>query len=146
FLYVTGGYTGAVDFASGPGAAILSSPGTASEFMEKLDGQGGFVWATNLGGGASVGWVDSALNVFTAPHAPGFYPSSTVISEWTQTSVSGRVWLDANGDGIQGGNESGVAGVAVHLFDAVDGNAGNGNDVLLATQVTDANGAYQFTG
>lgn len=51
-----------------------------------------------------------------------------------------RVWYDVNKDGIQDGNptEPGVPGVTVELLDE-DGN-------VIATQVTNAQGYYQFTG
>jgi protocatechuate 3,4-dioxygenase beta subunit len=67
-------------------------------------------------------------------------------------SVGNRVWLD-NGtgggtanDGIQNGNEPGVSGVTVALWSTgPDGIAGNGDDLLVGTQLTDANGNYLFT-
>ncbi len=46
------------------------------------------------------------------------------------------VWLDLDEDGIQDAGEPGVEGVTVNLYD--DGG------VLVATTVTDANGAYGF--
>jgi hypothetical protein len=48
------------------------------------------------------------------------------------------VFFDANRNGLQDGGEAGVAGVAVELIDA------NGN--VVATTVTDPNGAYLFEG
>ncbi|MEM1181715.1 MAG: SdrD B-like domain-containing protein [Acidobacteriota bacterium] len=57
------------------------------------------------------------------------------------------VWLDANGDGQQGGAENGIGGVTVRLFDpGADNTIGGGDDVLLQTTVTDANGLYLFDG
>jgi len=52
-------------------------------------------------------------------------------------AIGDRVWLDANGDGIQQSNESGVRGVKVTLFDE----AGK----AIATDVTDAYGLYLFS-
>jgi uncharacterized repeat protein (TIGR01451 family) len=51
-------------------------------------------------------------------------------------SLGNYVWHDLNGDGIQDGNEPGIPGVAVALYNA------NGN--LVDTQLTDANGFYLF--
>jgi SdrD B-like domain len=49
------------------------------------------------------------------------------------------VWQDRNLDGVQDVGEPGLAGVTVELRSAVDTS-------LLATTLTDANGAYSFTG
>ena len=62
-------------------------------------------------------------------------------------AVGDRVWLDANGDGIQSPSEQGLSGVTVELYSAgPDGIAGNGDDVLVGTDVTDVNGNYLFDG
>ena len=53
-------------------------------------------------------------------------------------AIGDRVWNDVNGDGVQDGGEAGLAGVTVELRDA--------SDAVIATQVTDANGIYNFTG
>lgn len=50
--------------------------------------------------------------------------------------VGDRVWLDADGDGIQDGSEGGVAGVSVRLFALGGGEA--------ASEVTDGDGRYSF--
>jgi protocatechuate 3,4-dioxygenase beta subunit len=52
--------------------------------------------------------------------------------------VGNRVWLDANGNGVQDPGEAPIAGVTVRLY------APNGTTVL-ATAVTDANGQYAFS-
>ena len=51
--------------------------------------------------------------------------------------VGDYVWLDANADGLQGSDETGVAGVTVRLF-TEDGR-------LIGEAKTDAQGAYGFT-
>lgn len=67
-----------------------------------------------------------------------------IFSEPATNSIGNRVWFDngAGGgtanDGVQNGNEPGVSGVTVTLYD----NGGN----PVATTVTDANGNYIFTG
>jgi protocatechuate 3,4-dioxygenase beta subunit len=50
-----------------------------------------------------------------------------------------RLWLDENSNGVQDAGEAGIANVRVELYDAT-------GTALLATTVTDANGAYLFTG
>lgn len=53
-----------------------------------------------------------------------------------QSIVSGKVWMDSNGDGILDNGESGLQGITVN-FDDADG-------ATLQTTTTDANGNYQF--
>jgi len=52
-------------------------------------------------------------------------------------SVGDRVWLDANGNGLQDSSESGVANVGVTLYDAVSGQP-------LVITTTDGAGNYLF--
>jgi hypothetical protein len=66
----------------------------------------------------------------------GFYPLA---------SLGDRVWLDTNKDGVQDAGENGVPGVTVQLYQpGADGQAGTGDDVLVATTTTGASGDYQF--
>ncbi len=59
--------------------------------------------------------------------------------------VGDLVWSDQNGNGVQDVDESGVAGVEVALYHVgADGLAGTGDDVLIATQITDSDGFYEF--
>ncbi|MBK9462530.1 MAG: carboxypeptidase regulatory-like domain-containing protein [Sphingobacteriales bacterium] len=53
-------------------------------------------------------------------------------------SLGNYVWLDMDGDGQQDGNEPGVSGVTVQLYNAV-------TNTLTGTTTTDASGAYLFT-
>lgn len=55
------------------------------------------------------------------------------------SSVGDRVWQDRNQDGVQDVGEPGLAGVTVELRSGVDTS-------LLATTVTDGDGAYGFDG
>ena len=52
--------------------------------------------------------------------------------------MSGRVWSDEDGDGIDT-SEPGLAGVSLELIDTVTG-------LVVATEVTDATGMYSFGG
>jgi len=56
----------------------------------------------------------------------------------TQSSVTvgGRVWLDNNGDGIQGAGEPGIASVGIVLFDTTG--------TLIGSRFTDKAGIYRF--
>ena len=75
-VYVTGNFSGTADFDPGPSTYTLAA--SASDiFVVKLDANGNFVWARNMGGaGSEYGYsiaVDASSNVYTT----GFY-SSTV--------------------------------------------------------------------
>lgn len=87
--------------------------------------------------------LDSDVNTttFKTPNidiTPGVVDNS-VDAGFRATGVGDYVWLDANEDGLQAGNENGVPGISVAI--RIDG---QGTD--LATTTTDANGAYSFTG
>ncbi|MBI9070067.1 MAG: choice-of-anchor A family protein [Melioribacteraceae bacterium] len=53
------------------------------------------------------------------------------------SSLGDYIWLDADKDGLQGTNETGVSHVLVELF--------NDENVKLSEQYTDGNGKYLFT-
>lgn len=52
-------------------------------------------------------------------------------------AISGRVWNDADGDGVPDGGEAGLVGVTVRLFDPALG-------LVVATTTTGTGGTYQF--
>ncbi len=61
------------------------------------------------------------------------------------TAIGDRVVNDLDGDGIQDAEDEGLAGVTVQLWDpGGNGVSGGGDDVLVASAVTDADGAYAF--
>jgi hypothetical protein len=51
--------------------------------------------------------------------------------------IGNRVWNDADGDGIQDANETGLAGVEIELVD--------GGGTVIGTVTTNASGSYYFT-
>ena len=58
-------------------------------------------------------------------------------------SIGDRLWIDADGDGVQDAGEAGLSGVTVQLFS--DPNNDGIYDVPVgATQTTDADGSYVF--
>ncbi len=61
---------------------------------------------------------------------------TTTTASPTLSSISDKVWVDVDADGIQDGGEPGLANVTVRLL--------NASDAVLATTVTDANGLYTF--
>ncbi|MAX24446.1 MAG: hypothetical protein CMJ19_08070 [Phycisphaeraceae bacterium] len=54
-------------------------------------------------------------------------------------SLSGKVWDDANYDGLQGESEVGISDVLVELYDVASGS-------LIQTTTTSSEGLYQFNG
>ena len=65
------------------------------------------------------------------------FDDAVVIVPLQTATIGDRVWIDADGDGIQDANEVGLHGVTVTLKDA--------NGSVVATQTTDGNGNYLFT-
>ena len=60
-------------------------------------------------------------------------------------TIGDRVWLDADGDGIQDVGETGLSGVGVDLYLDDDGTPGPSlGDTLVSSTTTDANGNYLF--
>ena len=67
-VHTTGRFEGEVDFDPGSSAFNLTSSGGSDLFVSKLDSNGNFVWAKNMGGGRSTGRgisVDGSGNVPT---------------------------------------------------------------------------------
>jgi large repetitive protein len=86
-VYTTGYFQGTVDFDSGTGTFNLTSAGSGDIFVEKLDVNGNFVWAKNMGGtGSDEGYsitVDASGNVYTMGRFEGtvdFDPGSGTFS------------------------------------------------------------------
>jgi len=68
-VYATGSFVGTVDFDPGPGTFNLTSAGADDIFVTKLDANGNFIWAKQMGGGSfdygtSI-CVDDLGNVYT---------------------------------------------------------------------------------
>ena len=52
-IYTTGSFNNIVDFDPGAGVANLTSNGNTDVFITKLDSNGNFIWAKNMGGASS---------------------------------------------------------------------------------------------
>ena len=68
-VYITGEFSGTVDFDPGTGAENLTSNGGSNIFVLKLDANGNYIWAKNIGGanGQGIGdiVVDASGNIYT---------------------------------------------------------------------------------
>jgi len=67
----------------------------------------------------------------------GIYPAGHV-------TIGDTVWYDDNFDGIQDGNEQGVVGVTVNLFDSAGNSVTDMNGDPVGPTTTDSNGNYLF--
>ncbi len=86
-MYITGYFTGTVDFDPGAGTANVASSGSSDVFVCKLDATGAYVWAVKMGGAsADQGYgiaVDGSGNVYTT----GYFSSSTAYFDPASTST-----------------------------------------------------------
>lgn len=83
---------------------------------------------------------ENTLQIGFDPGGPGEYRVMMyfdLAASAASAAVGDRVWEDRNGDGIQNGDEIGVPGVTVNLFDCFD--------TPVATAITDADGLYFFS-
>ncbi|NHI16081.1 SdrD B-like domain-containing protein [Microbacterium excoecariae] len=83
---------------------------------------------------------DDATVTISEPSASEIPAAQTVVVEnvYAAVSVGDYVWIDADGDGMQGEGEAPLGGVAVELRDA--------EGAPVAATETDENGFYAFTG
>ncbi len=118
-----GGAGSDVLFGGGGDDSMFGGALTASGVATPLEQDG--VDFMDGGAGDDVGYADDAFA------AIGVRPSGL--------TVSGRVWSDTNGDGIQDSGERGMAGVTVQIY--------NGTTFVLEDAVTTgAVGDYSFIG
>ena len=74
--------------------------------------------------------------------------SKSISTNAATFSLGNRIWLDSDNDGTVNGAEVGSAGVIVQVITGAgsDGVFGTADDVVGASQLTDANGYYRFDG
>ena len=86
------------------------------------------------------GWetVDPASGCHKITFGPAYSMNIDFINRKCNGSISDYVWLDADQDGIQDGDESGIAGVTVNLY------RHESDGALFDTNVTDGTGFYIF--
>lgn len=74
-VYVTGSFSGTVDFDPGPGAALLSAAAGTDAFVAKYDNAGNYVWAVSFAeSGNSTGMalsIDANTNVYATGNFSG---------------------------------------------------------------------------
>jgi len=99
----------------------LTTPNSGNDDLDSDAGQNGQTHTITVSGGEHDPTLDA-----------GFVPSQDELN-----SLGDYVWEDADGDGIQDPNESGVNGVTVTLYDATTGQP-------VGSTTTDPNGYYLF--
>lgn len=111
-----------------------------------------FITSANAGGATTNNSDAGASGVTPVYSLTGSQTNLTVdagLIRRTETgtaSLGNKVFYDINSNGIQDAGETGVAGVTVTLrTPGADGIAGNGDDVTVATLVTNSLGEYLFT-
>ncbi len=88
--------------------------------------------------------VLSGGEIRTADFGYDWSPSSDVFGNAGTGAIGDRVWVDANGDGVQDPGEPGLGGVTLRLVGlGADGIAGTADDTTNTT-VTAADGGYYF--
>lgn len=104
-VYTTGEFNGTADFDPGAGTTNLTSSGNVDVFIQKLDANGNFQWATNIGGvnpdrGFGI-TTDATGNVYTTGLFVGtvdFDPGAGALN-LTSTQLDAFIQkLDANGN------------------------------------------------
>ncbi len=114
-VYVTGNFSGTVDFDPGPSSYTLT--GSAAEvFVLKLDASGNFVWAKGMGGsGSEYGYaiaLDASANVYTTGFfnaTPDFDPGPATYTIASKGSLDVFVSkLDVNGNFVWAKNLGGT--------------------------------------
>jgi len=105
-VYTTGVFYGTVDFDPGAGVSNLTSNGLSDIFIQKLDANGNFLWAKQIGGlGGDLGYsitVDASGHVYTTGYFKGAVDFNPGASVYNLTSNGYQdifiQKLDANGD------------------------------------------------
>jgi hypothetical protein len=165
-VYITGEFMGTSDFDPGTSVYELTASCSNDIFIQKLNPQGGFIWAKKSGGGGNDNprdiAVDIAFNVYNTGKFQerakfdnieligglSFFTSYVQkLSETTTNlyslSLGSKVWSDVNSNGLDD-NEPGLAGVTVYLYEDEDNN-NEPENCAIAITTTDAEGHYQFS-
>jgi hypothetical protein len=96
--------------------------------------------ATGVGAALNSDGAVSDVVTLTA----GEFNSTIDSGFYKYASLGDFVWLDKNANGVQDTGEQGISGVTVKLL--ADTDHDGAIDDLVATQITDSNGLYKFSG
>ena len=161
-VYITGVFNGIADFDPGVGTSTITSIGASDIFVIKLDANGNFVWAKQIGGTSSDNSRALALDVNNNVYITGWFSNTVDFDPGVGTNSltsSGLtdifVWkLDASGNYVwakqMGGTSTGDQGNAIKVDPSgnvyttgsysttADFNPGAGTYTLTSQGATDA--------
>ena len=103
--------------------------------------------STTPGGTVDVETCVSSVEHLTADFGYNWAPTADTDgpAAGTQGAIGDRIWIDADGDGVQDAGEAGVPGVEMELLGpGADGVFGTADDAVLSTTTTDEHGNYIF--
>jgi hypothetical protein len=127
--YITGYFSGTVDFDPGAGTANLTSAGNVDVFILKLDEDGAYVWAKNVGGADNDTGISITVDSIGNSYITGYFNGTADFDPG-----AGTVELTSAGDGsafILKLNSSGEYVWAKNVG-GTDGNSGiQGRSILL---------------
>jgi len=72
-IYTTGFFSGEADFDPGAGVQNLTSAGGSDIFIQKLDSEGNFLWAKQIGGSDSDGGISITTNLNNNVYTTGYF-------------------------------------------------------------------------
>ena len=128
-VYLTGNYSGTVDFDPGEGISVLTSPGLYYDvFISKFDGNGNFIWAKGIGGMSDDESFDIAVDGNRSIFVTGMFSLTADfdpgVGNSTLTSTGGNnlfvTKLDSNGNFVWA-NSGGEATLGAGIEMALDG-------------------------
>jgi hypothetical protein len=105
-IYITGFFSGIVDFDPGLGITNLTSAGDGDVFIQKIDSNGNLIWVKSVGGlGHEIGWsiaTDNSKNIYVSGIFLGTADFDPGIGTTTLTPIGGSdifiQKLDSNGN------------------------------------------------
>ena len=103
--------------------------------------------STTPGGTIDVETCVSSIEHLTADFGYNWAPTTATDNPPAGTlgAIGDRIWIDADGDGVQDAGEAGVPGVELELLGpGPDGVFGTADDAVLSTTTTDEHGNYIF--
>jgi protocatechuate 3,4-dioxygenase beta subunit len=129
---------------AGVTVALLDANGNPTGLTAVTNASGGVTFTGIKPGTYSIAPVLPAGSIVSQTPTPVVVPSggtgAIIEGIYAPASLSGHVFLDQNGDGVQAAGDINQAGITVRLLDST------GTPIAGKTAITDANGAYSFTG